>query len=458
LNYGTTLAFQVLLARRFGTGSTAAAFQLTFAMWVAIAAIFSSTLTTVLVPRLADRASRAAVMRTLKVVFCLIFLVCVVLFATAGPIAKGLHEVYDVDVSTLTALVRSTAVMIVLQTLCDLGIACGIAGGRRFTPTLAPAGPSTAGAIALLVNPDLSVVSLYQWLIIGSVAELAVVAPALRLLRGTAPDGPPLLGITLATLAQYSLASSLAPLELLFASIFASPHDSAHYAFAVRSLAVAQQLLIGGALVALLGDWGKDILKRSVAFAQDQITRAVTSVVWVLGAAIAIAVLLGHGLLTLLYEHGAFSGQDTSDVYELMVLGLAGFALDAVSVTVSSMLLSRQRNDLAIKTGYVRFAVRMVAMVLGLSAFGIVGVPIAWMCASLVGLALNLRWLRVEHVPLLRARLLRPGLYLAGSAGGAAALAAATTEDQVIVRLPVTVVLALPALAALAALARTRGA
>jgi putative peptidoglycan lipid II flippase len=185
----------------------------------------------------------------------------------------------------------------------------------------------------------------------------------------------------------------------------------------------------------MLGDWGRDILQRTLEVARRQLAEVVSLVVVVLGGALAIAVLLGHQLVELLYEHGAFTRSDTTQVYHLLLLGLAGFALDAVSVTVSSMLLARQRNDLAIRTGYIRFAIRLAALVAGASLFGIVGVPLAWGLASCIGLALNLRWLAVERVALDFGRLRAALTVFGGVVAAAAVLAVVLPQAELAGRL-----------------------
>lgn len=421
LNYSTTLLFQILFARAFGTSDGAAAFQLTFLVATACSGVFTTTLLTIVVPRV-DMGARhpigSSVARSLALLATLVAVLSIVALVGAPALADLLAKTYQLSPQELTRIIRLSACLLLLQSVAGFGITCAVVEGARFRPALAPGGPTIVAVLGMLLIPDASVSLVYAFLILGTLLEFVLLASSARRLvwpkehRGIRAHHvvEPITGVVLATLSLSAMLSSLGPLELLLASAIAGPQASAEYAYAARSLAVAQQLIIGGLSLAALGDWSR--AQRGAAHAEQlsaPLNRSLGLIAVVVAGAVATAVLLGSQLIALIYQRGEFSAADTAAVYRLLLLAVGGFALDSVSNIVSQALVAMHRNDIAVRNGGLRWILRVVLMaVFGLSA-GVDGIALAWTVTSVFGLVINMRSLGITPIvlsPALRTRVL----------------------------------------------------
>jgi len=393
LNYGTTVALQVVFAAVLGTSANAAAFQFSYALAIAGFGAFVSTIQVLVVPRALDgeghyRRSAVGSARNLILAGCSIFLV---VGLAAGPIASEVAAAGGLTAGELEETLRLAAVFGMLEVAAGGATALALARGRRFLPAVAPAAPTAVGALWLAASGSNSAAALLAAFSVGALIQLAVACFAARAPISPVSGQHDRLGrLAVPVVAQYALIAGVAPLEIFVAASH-SAADGSHWAYAVRGLGVAQQLLIGGLVLSALGDWSA--LRGEKPQLAVKLAAASAIVAALLAVACVTAVLFGRDLIELLFQRGAFHANDTTAVFRLVCLALPGFAFESASLVLSQAIVAVRRNDLAVRTGFIRTVVRIVLLVvLGLS-WGPAGVAVAWSVSAAVGLLLNARYL-----------------------------------------------------------------
>ncbi len=426
LNYATTLSFQVLFARRFGSNTSASAFVIAFGLAFAITGLFNTTAATIALPRLVAEGGvlRSGALRFMAITLVVAGATCVVLAIFAAPVGDLLIKGGSRGLST--DLVRGTAAFVVLQVIAgELGIVA-LARGRRFFPALAPAVPSTAGTMALLALPAIGAGSLYAVLCLSTIAEIGLLAACIGSSVRVTPGEAPRLGVvSILTAVELTLLSLVVPAERSVAALHSS-HGAAQYYYASRSLIAVQQLLIGGVLLAAMPDWAALL---SADRRQRMANSLVTSVVlggMLLGVAASIALVSARSLVAFVYQHGDFTPQDTAAVARILVLALPGFCAEGVGLILSQAVLAAKRNWLALGIGLAHIVLRLgLIFVLGLR-WGATGVAAAYSVTEVAVLAMQV--LAVRKLGLAAhgdRRLLRDGAVVAsGTLASALAIVA----------------------------------
>jgi putative peptidoglycan lipid II flippase len=390
VNYATTGAFQVAFALRYGSGMEANVFVIAFGIAIAIGGVFTSSVQSVIVPRLLSRTGqlvRSAV--RLALVFTL--LAAAVLLAVwfeAHAVAHVLAERTRISDDALYRALHGACPFVLLQVIAGGLIAINVAIGRRFAPAVAPALPSIAATVPLAFADHVSVSALFTALSIGALAEVAMLVVALCV--GLRERWRPVAGrlprvglIALATTAQLVLLSLLPAFERVMAS-WQSPEGAAHYNYAIRSLAVVQQLLIGGWVMSSLGDWSNFARRREKrAFERSLVSTATTAGV-LLTLAASIGLVAARYLVQVVYEHGAFTSSDTTSVASLVLLALPGFLAEGIGLILSQGLLAYQRNEIAIAIGLGYFFLRGGLVFAFGVQWGAIGVVAAYSVSTVV--------------------------------------------------------------------------
>ena len=380
LNYATTFAFQVVFASRYGTTDPATAFLITFAFAITLAGIFSSTALSVIVPRLV--APNGAIVTSAMINGAVLFgagvLVAMTVFAATAPVSSWLAQLVDVPAELMASSIRASIGFVMVQLLAGQLTAFLIAQGRRFVPAAAPAIPAITTVVFLLTSGHASTTDLYAALIAGTgIQAFVLLAFVRRPLLFVTVRGSRVVGLTVGTLASYTAGAAVLPIERVASGIH-DPAGSALYFYASRSLAVVQQLLVGGIVLAALGDWSQVILsstRRTVALLlANRLALAWT----LLGLAASIGLVAAPQLVELVYEHGRFTSRDTVEVSRIVRIALPGLVAEGLSLVVSQALLAAKENRLAILIGYGSSALRVV-LVIGLGVVaGPEGVAIAY--------------------------------------------------------------------------------
>src|SRR5204862_2506876 len=99
-----------------------------------------------------------------------------------------------------------------------------------------------------------------------------------------------------ATTAQLILLALLPAFERVMAS-FHSPDGAAHYNYAIRTLAVVQQLVVGGWLLSSLGDWSGFARAHEQRRFQTSLLRTTASATLLLVLAASIVIVAGQKLV-----------------------------------------------------------------------------------------------------------------------------------------------------------------
>jgi putative peptidoglycan lipid II flippase len=389
LSYLTTVVFQVLFARRFGAGSTAAAFVIVFSLMASASGLLVSTVQSVAVPRLVTRDGALArePLRFLALISAVAVAVAVCVALVASPAAELVRRDLGLDAGVTTTLLRLTALVLPLQVLAGEAALVALALGHRMVPALAPAFPTLAAAVALAARPGADVATVYGWFAAGSVVQLAVVAGSLAAARArvaVASPAPRLVGVTALVVASYVLLAAVVPAERVLAGA-RSASDAATYDYAARSLRAVEQLMVSGLALASLGDWSTLVTHGG----RDQLARTVLTRValagTVLALAAAVATVAGHELVRAVFEHGSFTGRDTDRVTGVLTLALPGFWAEGVGlVLVAALLGTRQAGALAV-VGIVKFAVRIALLGALAPSLGAPGAAVAYSVASVAG-------------------------------------------------------------------------
>lgn len=440
LNYSTTLAFQVLFAARFGNTAVASAFVLTFSVVLTLNGIVTSSLQSVVVPRLVDDAGRMR-SRALRLVGSFVGVASAVLLAVglaAVPIAHGLAVHLHVVEGPLTYALRLGCVFGFLQIVAGGAIVVGLVHGHRFVPAVAPALPSLVAALLLAVRAHPSLSDVYGSLTIGSAVELLLLARGLLGARLGGEGAMPRSALSLATALQFGLLALVIPLERAVASV-GDPGGAAAYNYAIRSLAVVMQLVVGGVALSTLADWSAVRSRGDFGEIRRSLGPVVVSCAVALGATAAVAVASAPQIVAVVYQHGSFSSHDSRIVAGILVLALPGFWAEGVGLVLSQAFLAACRNRVAITIG-VGYGVVRIGLGVG---FGIIGgargVALAYSVSTVVALA-------VQVIAAIRLGLVGPEIRRRATAAAAVVgsmLAAAGILAAVRSQLPAPAVLAL---------------
>jgi putative peptidoglycan lipid II flippase len=265
-------------------------------------------------------------------------------------------------------------------------MAVGIARGFRFIPAVAPALPSIIGVVYLVSNRDPSIVTTFYALGIGAACEAGVLAfAAFRYARFSTQESSKMAATSAWTAVQFAALTAIAPLERIVASVHGQA-GAADYNYAIRSLGIAEQLLVGGLVLAALGDWSRLATTLGDSRFNVALWRAIGAAAVALVLAGSVAAVSAHALVALVYEHGQFTARDTNQVAHLLLLALPGFVAEGASLVFAQALLAARRNRTAVAIGFGNFSLRAIAIfALGIP-FGVAGVAIAYSVATTLNL------------------------------------------------------------------------
>lgn len=395
INYATTIVFQILFASRFGVGHEATVFAITFTIAVALTSVVVTTTQSVVLPRLID--AHGAVLRSalqLMALLVLVSAVCLGAVAIAAvPIASLLGHLTNIGPSELVEPLRYAALFAFTQIVAGQMVALAIARGQRFVPAFAPAFPSLAAVALLGLNGEVSLDSVFAFLAIGTVVEIAFLGLTQPRPLHVVPGSLDSVGsTTLMTIVQFGLLSLLPPFDTVMASLHSSA-GGAEYNYAIRSLAVAQQLLIGGMVLSSIGQWSLLARRAQVSDLTRSLGRRLMAGGMILSLSAAIAIVAGEQLVALVYQHGNFTSRDTTRVTILLLLAVGGFVAEGLSMILSQSFLAERRNRLAVGFGYGRFLLR-VGFVLALAPIlGARGVALGYTLASTAVVLAQFVWL-----------------------------------------------------------------
>ena len=214
------------------------------------------------------------------------------------------------------------------------------------------------GALYLVTAEPASVIGLYGALVVGGVLQLAAVASAAWIPRPRTGPGEPFDPGRQAILTALALIaiSLLAPIQRIAAGSL-EVAGTARFDYAARSLQAAQQLLIGGVLVALLPDWSR--IASDPAHFRARVSATVTGVGLLLATAGVVALVAAPQLVALVFERGAFTQDDTAAVASLIRLMSPGFVAEGISLVLVQAAFASHRPELAYRVGFMRVGLQL---------------------------------------------------------------------------------------------------
>ena len=333
VNYGTTVIFQVLFARRFGSTAAASAYATTFAVAIALSAVFIATTQSIYIPRLLTHDGEvitAGVRRILRLT--LLAVVVFVLFAAfASPITSLIAGKLDRPGVHLVALMRFAAAFGFSQVLVGQLAALAWARGARFGPAVTPALPSIVASVPLLADPHVTAPTLYLLLTAGSLAQLGLLAAtAGRSLRFATEPLHGLGKLTFGFLGALVVSQFIVPFEVIIAAR-ASASGGADFNYAYRALSVTQLLIVGGLTLAALPEWSNHVRAQARASLERSIAQALSVAVLALSLAAAVGLVAGETLVRLVFQRGSFTAHDTEVVAAIVLAALVGFVAEGRS-------------------------------------------------------------------------------------------------------------------------------
>jgi putative peptidoglycan lipid II flippase len=429
VSYATTVVFQVLFARSFGTGPDASAYALTFAIAVGIGAVFVGTSQVVYLPRLLARNGDVLTEIAGRIgrLTWLALAAFVIIAAGATIVAPVLAPALDRAGVDVAALIRLACLFGFSQVVVgQLAVVCW-ARGARFVPAVSPIWPSILASIPLLAGAAPSTQTLYLLLTAGSVLQMlllgAVAARRLRFSREAADrhGEPP----TLVSLGTWGLAQLVVPFMIWIAAR-ASATGGADFNYAYRAIAVSEALIVGGIMYAALPEWSDFFRTEARITLERSIARTVSVAALALSVAAGIGLVAAPALVRLAFQRGSFTAHDTQVVSTIIVAGLAGFVAEGVMLVLSQAILAERRIRAGIAFGMGRaVALLVLAAIFGLMS-GPVGVAVGYSIANVVALAVQIVYVwRKGIVTGRQARMARSTLLVAASTGVTAALLAA---------------------------------
>lgn len=429
LNYASTMAFQVVFAARFGAVADASAFVIVFGISVAATGVVNQAIRAVVLPRLFT-ADSVMVSRSLRLMIVITVggaALAVGLLLLARPMGVALHQLLRSDEAGSTGLIRGGAAFAAAQILVTPLLTIVLAQGRRFVPALAPVLPSVGGIVMLVAQRHVTGAGVFAGLAMGSAVELVLLAALLKRAPLGDADSQNVAGWTLATLVLSVFLSSVQPLERVFASVH-DPGGAAQLFYATRSLAVVQQLVLGGVLLAAISDWSSMIARDELERLARSVIRTTTITLVAVAFAAAIAIVAGRPLVAAVYEHGQFTASAAVSVTTLLLLALGGFCAESVGLVLTQVLLAARRNGYTLGIGVANVVLRIGLLVSLAQLWGAKGVAVAYSVSAgiiLVPQALLARKvIGSTRAPAFGSRCVRDGIVVSVGTLTAAALAA----------------------------------
>lgn len=392
LNYATTAVFQVAFAINYGGGTAASVFILTFSLVLFIGGIPTACTQALLVPRLLTQGGQIN-RKTLAFVGVSIASTAVLMVAvaaTASGTSPAIASIAHLPARNLLSALPAGCLFMFFNVVAMQIMFCLLALGRRFGPAAAPVFPSLAGTLAMLMTDDLSPARLLLAMTLGASIEIVFLAALIP--RPVALGAAPLPGIaklSVFTGLQFVFIAALPFVDRLLAGLD-DPSGVAHFNYASRSLGIAQQLLIGGAILAVLGRWSSMASRLAYPALHRAISRTFVAGLIVLASAAAVGLVLAEPLTKLIYQHGEFSATDTAAVAGLIALALPGFLAEGLSSILSQALLATRRSWAAIALGICNVVLRVAFAVSLAVPFGVKGVAVAYSISTVVVLAIQI--------------------------------------------------------------------
>jgi peptidoglycan biosynthesis protein MviN/MurJ (putative lipid II flippase) len=380
LSYASTITFQVVFAAHYGTSLTAAAFIVVFGLGLAATGVIMSTVQSVALPRLLDE--RGAVLTGPLLFLLAMSAVALVAAAaielSAGWIAGGVAAVSRLPVEALLPLVQVMALVFLLQLLANEASSIALARGRRLLPALTPGLPYLGATAALIAGFGGRSQLIYVAFALGALVQLILLI--LSVWRGwrLQPGSHPQMGTTaLAMFLNYSLLVMVLPLERVLASTH-SAADAAQYDYAIRSLKAAQQLIIGGLVLAALGDWSALAVRRGIQQLRESLLSAVVLGSVLLFLAASIGLVAAPALVGLVYQHGRFGAADTAAVSWVVLLALPGFCAEGIALIFASALLSTRHTATLVGITGGGFVLRLAGLLFAATRWGAPGIAVVY--------------------------------------------------------------------------------
>ncbi|RPH31890.1 MAG: hypothetical protein EHM90_06950, partial [Chloroflexi bacterium] len=385
LNYATTIVFQILFAAQFGSSGAAGAFVIAFAVAVSLGGVFVTTTITNVMPRMLgeEGALASSALRVLAILGALVVGSALALWVVAGPLANVIAPLIGVGVALMSTLLALSALFLASLGLSGIFGSVALIRGHRFLPALAPAFPSTLGALYLLSVDEPGVTGAFAAIAFGGAIQVLVLGAVAVFPRFVVTGGTPLQIGRLASLtaALLLLIGLLAPLQRILAASI-DPAGAAQFDYAARSIQVALQLLLGGLVIAVLPDWTAKHNR-----AQDirpEVINTMVAAVLLLITAGGIALVAASPIVSLVYERGAFVTSDTESVVLLVRILVPGFVAEGVWLVLAQALLATGRTDVVLRVWAVRFLTQLLlTLVLGLPG-GAVGVAAAYSVSTVI--------------------------------------------------------------------------
>jgi putative peptidoglycan lipid II flippase len=379
ISYATTLVFQILFAARFGTAPQAAAYVVAFAAAVSLGGVFITTALTIAVPRMLDAngAISRPVARFLGGVVLSVAITALAIAAASPAQAGAAAPLLHVARGDMTLLFVIASAFLGAESIAGVLGTIALARGRRFAPAVLPTIPSALGAVYLLAGSAPTAVATLGAVAIGAAVQLLIITIVLFRPPPRLVDSASLqVGLlTLLTAGQLLLLGLIPTLQRLAAAA-GDPSGPARFDYAFRGTVAAQQLLIGGLLIAILPDWAA--AHRRAGNIALGVVRA-----WMVGGlllttAASIALVAAPTIIRLLFERGAFRAADTSAVALLLRILLVGFVAEGVTLVVVQGVVATAHNDLALRLGFFRLGVQVILTLLLGALLGSIGVAIAY--------------------------------------------------------------------------------
>jgi len=308
-NYATTLLFQVLFAIHYGSSNIAVAFIIAFGIGVAISGLVGSSIQSAVLPRLVapDGGLVIAAVRFMAMMTAVAAGLSLTLVMLAGPSSQLLASHASVEAPLMGDLLRITGIFLLAQVVAGEATVISLARGHRLVPAIGPAFPSLAAGAGMVILPGIDIRLAYLLLTIGTILQIAVVFGNIGHSVHFQGGALPRMGaVTTAMFVSFALLAAIVPIERIVAAGL-STASSAHYDYAMRSLRVAQQLILGGLLLTALGDWSARASRVDLGHLRKSLGAAIVLGGSLLFLAASVAAVSGHSIVALVSQPGPFA-------------------------------------------------------------------------------------------------------------------------------------------------------
>lgn len=394
---------EITIAYHFGTGDSIDAFIVAFIVPSFAINIQIAAITAALMPvfvRIRDRNGEMAARRLAEnalLAVCLMLIVTTAILAFAGaPIVRLIGSGFDAEKQALTLRLLQLLLPVILLQGVIRCLASFINAGRRFAVVAAAPMATPLLTIALLLTvPQAGVDLLVAGVVGGSVIELVILAiqahrlavPILPRWHGFDPPTRMVMGQYLPTMLAALTGGASMMVDQSMAAMLA-PGSVASLNYGGKLIAAILTLTAGPLSAAILPYLSQLAAERDVTRLRQSLTGWIGLAVALALPVSAIMYVFSEPVIRLVFERGAFTGEDTVMVARIQACYALQIPFYLAGVLGARLLNAMSLNQVTALIGIMNLVTNIVFNLLFIRWFGLPGIALStaavYACSSIV--------------------------------------------------------------------------